>query len=58
MEILGLGWSQQCVSLVDPTRGIAGVLLMQYRFLADANAVVVYGAFERAVYQLPTVSRS
>jgi CubicO group peptidase (beta-lactamase class C family) len=42
---------------VDPTRGIAGVILMQYRPFADSKALAVYDAFERAVYQLPTVSR-
>ena len=36
---------------VDPDRGIAGVILMQYLPFADAKALAVYDAFERAVYQ-------
>ena len=37
---------------VDPSRGIAGVILMQYLPFADAKALAVYDAFERATYQL------
>jgi methyl acetate hydrolase len=37
---------------VDPTKGIAGVILMQYLPFADAKALAVYDAFERATYQL------
>jgi methyl acetate hydrolase len=37
---------------VDPSRGIAGVILMQYLPFADAKALAVYDAFERAAYQL------
>jgi len=37
---------------VDPTKGIAGVILMQYLPFADAKALAVYDAFERATYKL------
>ena len=37
---------------VDPAKGIAGVILMQYLPFADAKALAVYDAFERATYQL------
>src|SRR3954471_3409752 len=37
---------------VDQERGIAGVILMQYLPFADAKALAVHEAFERAVYQL------
>jgi CubicO group peptidase (beta-lactamase class C family) len=36
---------------VDPTRGIAGVILMQFLPFADEKALAVYDAFERAVYR-------
>ena len=36
---------------VDPARGIAGVILMQFLPFADAKALEVYDAFERAVYR-------
>jgi methyl acetate hydrolase len=36
---------------IDPNRGIAGVIMMQYLPFADAKALAVYDAFERAVYQ-------
>jgi CubicO group peptidase (beta-lactamase class C family) len=36
---------------VDPTRGIAGVILMQFLPFADDKALAVYDAFERAVYE-------
>ena len=35
---------------IDPARGIAGVIMMQYLPFADAKALAVYDAFERAVY--------
>jgi CubicO group peptidase (beta-lactamase class C family) len=41
---------------VDPSRGIAGVIMMQYLPFADPDALAVYDAFERAVYQ--TAGRS
>ena len=37
---------------IDPARGIAGVILMQYLPFADAKALAVYDAFERGAYQL------
>jgi methyl acetate hydrolase len=37
---------------VDPSKGIAGVILMQYLPFADAKALAVYDAFERATYKL------
>jgi CubicO group peptidase (beta-lactamase class C family) len=36
---------------VDPKRAITGVILMQYVPFADAGALAVYDAFERAVYR-------
>lgn len=36
---------------IDPTRGVAGVILMQFLPFADPKALEVYEAFERAVYQ-------
>jgi methyl acetate hydrolase len=36
---------------IDPARGIAGVILMQYLPFADSKALAVYDAFERAVYE-------
>jgi methyl acetate hydrolase len=35
-----------------PTRGIAGVILMQFLPFADPKALAVYDSFERGVYQL------
>ena len=37
---------------IDPHRGIAGVIMMQFLPFADRKALAVYGAFERGVYQL------
>jgi methyl acetate hydrolase len=37
---------------VDPSRGIAGVIMMQFLPFADSRALAVYDRFERAVYQL------
>ena len=37
---------------IDQSRGIAGVILMQYLPFADAKALAVYDAFERGAYQL------
>jgi methyl acetate hydrolase len=37
---------------IDPSRGIAGVIMMQYLPFADAKALAVYDAFERGAYQL------
>lgn len=36
---------------VDQTRGIGGVLMMQYLPFADSRALTLYDAFERAAYQ-------
>ena len=35
---------------IDPARGIAGVILMQFLPFADSKALAVYDAFEQAVY--------
>ena len=37
---------------IDPSRGISGIILMQYLPFADAKALAVYDAFERGAYQL------
>jgi CubicO group peptidase (beta-lactamase class C family) len=37
---------------IDPSRGIAGVVLMQFLPFADPQALAVYDAFERATYRL------
>ena len=37
---------------IDPSRGVSGVILMQYLPFADAKALAVYDAFERGAYQL------
>ena len=42
---------------VDPTRGIAGVIMMQYLPFADAKALSVYDAFERGAYQLVNAAK-
>jgi methyl acetate hydrolase len=42
---------------IDPSRGIAGVILMQYLPFADAKALAVYDAFERGAYQLVSAMR-
>ena len=42
---------------IDPGRGIAGVILMQYLPFADAKALAVYDAFERGAYQLVSAER-
>jgi CubicO group peptidase (beta-lactamase class C family) len=42
---------------IDPTRGIAGVIMMQYLPFADAKALAVYDAFERGTYQLVSARR-
>jgi CubicO group peptidase (beta-lactamase class C family) len=36
---------------LDPSSGLAGVIMMQYLPFADAKALAVYDAFERAVYR-------
>ena len=42
---------------IDPSRGVAGVILMQYLPFADAKALAVYDAFERNTYQLVSAER-
>jgi len=42
---------------IDPARGIAGVIMMQYLPFADAKALAVYDAFERGTYQLVSAER-
>jgi methyl acetate hydrolase len=42
---------------IDPTRGIAGVIMMQYLPFADAKALAVYDTFERGTYQLVSAQR-
>jgi CubicO group peptidase (beta-lactamase class C family) len=37
---------------LDPARGLAGVILMQFLPFADPKALAVYDGFERGVYQL------
>jgi methyl acetate hydrolase len=37
---------------IDPARGIAGTIMMQYLPFADAKALALYNAFERGAYQL------
>jgi methyl acetate hydrolase len=42
---------------IDPARGIAGVIMMQYLPFADAKALAVHDAFERGTYQLVNAER-
>jgi methyl acetate hydrolase len=42
---------------VDPVRGVAGVIMMQYLPFADAKALAVYDTFERGTYQLVSAGR-
>jgi CubicO group peptidase (beta-lactamase class C family) len=42
---------------IDPERGIAGVIMMQFLPFADAKALATYDAFERAVYQQVTAAK-
>ena len=49
---LSLGGINNTYFWVDPSRGIAGVILMQFLPFADPKALAVYDAFERATYQL------
>jgi methyl acetate hydrolase len=42
---------------IDPARGIAGVIMMQYLPFADAKALTTYDAFERGAYQLVNAER-
>jgi methyl acetate hydrolase len=42
---------------LDPTRGITGVIMMQFLPFADRKALAVYDTFERGVYRLANASR-
>jgi methyl acetate hydrolase len=42
---------------IDPARGLAGTIMMQYLPFADANALAAYRAFERGAYQLVKAER-
>jgi len=42
---------------LDPTRGITGVIMMQFLPFADRKALALYDTFERGVYQLADASR-
>jgi methyl acetate hydrolase len=42
---------------LDPSRGITGVILMQFLPFADRKALAIYDAFERGVYQLADTLR-
>jgi len=42
---------------LDPTRGITGVILMQFLPFADRKALALYDAFERGVYHLAEATR-
>jgi methyl acetate hydrolase len=42
---------------IDRSRGIAGVILLQYLPFADAKALALYDAFERGAYQLLSAER-
>ena len=42
---------------LDPTRGITGVILMQFLPFADRKALALYDTFERGVYRLADATR-
>jgi len=42
---------------IDPARGVAGAIMMQFLPFADAKALAVYDAFERGAYQLANAGR-
>ena len=42
---------------IDPNRGIAGVILMQYLPFADVKALATYDAFEGSAYHLVSAER-
>jgi methyl acetate hydrolase len=42
---------------IDPARGVAGTIMMQYLPFADAKALSTYDAFERGTYQLVSAER-
>ena len=45
------GGSNNTFFWIDPSRGIAGVIMMQYLPFADAKALATYDVFERGAYQ-------
>jgi methyl acetate hydrolase len=42
---------------LDPTRGVTGVIMMQFLPFADRKALALYDAFERGVYRVADASR-
>jgi CubicO group peptidase (beta-lactamase class C family) len=42
---------------IDPARGIAGVIMMQYLPFADARALAVHDTFERGAYRIANAKR-
>jgi methyl acetate hydrolase len=42
---------------IDPARGIAGTIMMQYLPFADAKALALYDTFERGAYQFAGAER-
>jgi CubicO group peptidase (beta-lactamase class C family) len=42
---------------IDPSRGLAGVVMMQLLPFADTKALAIYDTFERGVYLLADESR-
>jgi methyl acetate hydrolase len=42
---------------IDPARGVAGTIMMQYLPFADEKALATYRAFERGTYQLVKAER-
>lgn len=42
---------------IDPARGIAGVIMMQYLPFSDVKALAVYDTFERGAYKLVSAGR-
>src|SRR5260370_5368448 len=55
----GLSWGgiNNTYFWIDPSPGIAGVILIQYLPFADVKALAVYDAFERGAYQLVSAER-
>src|SRR5262245_4343531 len=53
---LSWGGMNHTYSWIVPTRGLAGVILMQFLPFADEKALGVYDAFERAVYRAAGVN--
>jgi CubicO group peptidase (beta-lactamase class C family) len=49
---LSWGGANNTYFWVDPTRGVAGVIMMQFQPFADEKALRLYDTFERGVYEL------